>query len=91
MNDIEKALMADGEKLTQMTGEDHGPVFIYDPDDIYSDIADPTVTAWQCPVCGRYEYHVFGFSCDECGWSADDARVADALAARAALAGKEEG
>lgn len=25
-----KALMADGEKLRAMTGEDHGPYFIYD-------------------------------------------------------------
>jgi hypothetical protein len=28
-----KALMADGEKLRAMTGEDHGPYFIYDEDD----------------------------------------------------------
>ena len=33
-----RALEADGEKLRQLTGEDHGP---WDPDDL-----------WRCDVCG---------------------------------------
>lgn len=30
MDEITKALLADGEKLRQLTGRDHGPVFMCD-------------------------------------------------------------
>lgn len=32
-----KALMSDGEKLRAMTGEDHGPLFIFDEADLEQD------------------------------------------------------
>lgn len=38
-----KALEADGEKLRQLTGEDHGPIFLADEDEI-SD--NPAFEAW---------------------------------------------
>lgn len=56
MNDIVKALILDSKYPFQVTGEDHGPVFIASDEDVYSDIADPDTTAWQCPSCGRFEY-----------------------------------
>ncbi|MAZ17947.1 MAG: hypothetical protein CL535_16655 [Ahrensia sp.] len=82
MNDIVKALILDSEYLFQMTGEDHGPTFIATDEDVYFDIADLNTAAWQCHTCGRFEYHVFGFDCEECGWSADEDRVKRALVDR---------
>ena len=41
-----KALEADGEKLTQLTGEDHGPAFLFAPD--------------ECPHC-QYDSQFPGF------------------------------
>lgn len=41
--EMQKALEADGEKLRQLTGEDHGPQFEYDED--FED-SDPEEDAW---------------------------------------------
>jgi hypothetical protein len=48
--EMQKALEADGEKLRQLTGEDHGPEF-----DDYSD-------GEECPNCGG---EGFVYCCDE--------------------------
>jgi hypothetical protein len=47
-----KALEADGEKLTQLTGEDHGPAFLFAPD--------------ECPHC-QYDRQSPGLQQDNNG------------------------
>jgi hypothetical protein len=61
-----KALEADGEKLRQLTGEDHGPVFIgIDPAAL-----DSEYSAFICQ-CGRPHYFTElkdrPSKCDVCG------------------------
>lgn len=52
--EMRKALEADGEKLRQLTGEDHGPVFV------------PVNAAGEtrrCPECGAPGRYVHGWAC----------------------------
>jgi ribosomal protein L37E len=51
----------------------------------YDSIANPDVTAWSCPHCKLETYHVYGFDCEECGFSLDRDLVREALRERAAL------
>jgi hypothetical protein len=66
--EMQDALIADGEKLSQITGEDHGPHFMSGSD--------------PCPRCGEYELYresvdvgvgvIHGpYGCP-CGWSEDE-------------------
>jgi DnaJ-class molecular chaperone len=57
------ALEADGEKLRQLTDEDHGPYFD-EPPEVWED----------CPACcgeGGYEKHIFVYE-RGCGFGHDD-------------------
>lgn len=45
-HEMQRALEADGEKLRQLTGEDHGPYFISEPD---ADIDLPGPENGACP------------------------------------------
>jgi hypothetical protein len=69
--EMQRALEADGEKLRQLTGEDHGPSF----DDYHDDYED------ECPNCGGegIVYCCFEeFACiDPDGGCADCARRCD--------------
>ena len=58
-----KALEADGEKLTQLTGEDHGPIFLFAPDECPHCQYDSQFPGFgpivPCPVCnpdGTYDH-----------------------------------
>lgn len=51
---MQKALAADGEKLRAMTGEDHGPYFLPEPDNVQF-----------CRKCNCVTWHV-GQTCE---WS----------------------
>lgn len=68
--EMQDALIADGEKLTQLTGEDHGPYFELTESD-------------PCPRCGESELYrdsvdvgvgiIHGpYGCPNCGWSENE-------------------
>ncbi len=42
------ALAADGEKLRQMTGEDHGPYFVADEEPDQALVATDVCLSWKC-------------------------------------------
>jgi len=50
--------------------------------DPYADIADPDVTAWECPHCHHQTYHGYGYECDSCGYNLDRELVVAALTKR---------
>ena len=69
--EMQDALIADGEKLAQLTGEDHGPYF---------ELTDAT----PCPRCRETELYrdsvdvgvgiIHGpYGCPNCGWSENEA------------------
>lgn len=52
---MKKALEADGEKLRQLTGEDHGPWPVYDPESAAA--GGPPITTGRvrmCDECGQH-------------------------------------
>lgn len=63
--EMQAALEADGEKLRQMTGEDHGPYFLDDYDDDYED------ECWNCGGEG-YISDCFDGMCEDADSGCDD-------------------
>jgi hypothetical protein len=63
--EMQAALEADGEKLRQLTGEDHGPEFLQD---------DPPQQWCVCSACGGSGVEVFRVTVYEhgCGFPHDD-------------------
>ena len=43
-----------------------------DYEHLINELSDDECTTWTCPECGRHEYKVFGFNCEECGFDAAD-------------------
>jgi hypothetical protein len=62
--EMQRALEADGEKLRQLTGEDHGPVFLADPPEVWN-------VCEACDGAGGYERHCRVYEAG-CGFAHDD-------------------
>jgi hypothetical protein len=54
-DEMQKALLADGEKLRQLTGEDHGPQFVCA---FCGCLFRPAKPAWACWDCIEDDYYL---------------------------------
>jgi len=62
--DMQKALAADGEKLKQLTGKDHGPYFVQSSEAV----VERFFTCLKCQAHWSLQSDDPGVECPVCGW-----------------------